>query len=170
MKWIALLIITVVALALAYAHAPEDRLPLGIRADKVLVLKGERKLILIGGNREIRQYRIALGGTPVGHKTKEGDGKTLEGQYVIDYRKADSSFHKALHVSYPNHLDKEQAEARNVPPGGLIMIHGIRNGVGIIGKLHRFADWTNGCIAVSNTEIEEIWAAVQDGTPIEIRP
>jgi len=88
---------------------------------------------------------------------------------VIDYRKADSSFHKALHISYPSPKDQAQAKALGVDPGGLIMIHGIRNGIGIVGRLHRFIDWTTGCIAVNNPEIEEIWAAVPDGTPVEIR-
>lgn len=93
-----------------------------------------------------------------------------EGLYKIDYRKADSSFHRALHISYPNAGDKAKARKLGVSPGGLIMIHGIKNGAGWIGNLHRFADWTNGCIAVTDAEIRELWRAVPNGTPIEIRP
>ena len=118
----------------------------------------------------LKQYRVSLGGSPVGAKTQEGDRKTPEGVYRIDYRKADSAFHRALHVSYPNYKDRARAAAAGVSPGGLIMIHGIRNGLGGLGRWHRLVDWTNGCIAVSDPEIEQIWAAVPDGTPVEIRP
>jgi len=154
---------------MAYAHFPEPYLAAGARADRVVVLKRERKLVLMNGARPLKEYRISLGRDPVGPKTQEGDGRTPEGQYVVDYRKADSSFHRALHISYPSASDSAQAGARGVNPGGLIMVHGIRNGLGFVGRLHRLADWTNGCIAVTNVEIEEIWRAVPDGTPIEIR-
>lgn len=153
----------------AYAHFPEHDLAVGTLADRIVVLKSERKLILMNGDRPLKEYRIALGRDPVGPKTAEGDGRTPEGHYVIDYRKADSSFHRALHISYPSAADTAQAGARGVNPGGLIMVHGIRNGLGLMGRLHRIADWTNGCIAVTNAEIEEIWRTVPDGTPIEIR-
>lgn len=155
--------------ATGYAHFPQRELAADARADRVVVIKSERKLILMNGDRPLKEYRVALGRDPVGPKTQEGDGRTPEGRYVIDYRKADSSFHKALHISYPGSADSAQAEALGLNPGGLIMVHGIRNGLGLLGRLHRFADWTNGCIAVTNAEIEEIWRTVPDGTPVEIR-
>ncbi|MCW5620523.1 MAG: L,D-transpeptidase family protein [Burkholderiales bacterium] len=170
MRWLLLLIISAIAGVAAYAHFPAPELATDARADRVVVLKGERKLILMNGDRPLKEYRIALGRDPVGPKTQEGDGRTPEGQYVIDYRKRDSSFHRALHISYPDPADAAQASMRGVSPGGLIMVHGIRNGLGVAGRFHRLTDWTNGCIAVTNSEIEEIWRAVPDGTPIEIRP
>ncbi|MEM8744395.1 MAG: L,D-transpeptidase family protein [Pseudomonadota bacterium] len=145
-------------------------LPEGAKADKILVLKGERKLVLLKRDIPLKTYEVALGWSPEGHKVQEGDGKTPEGDYLIDWRKPDSSFHRALHISYPNAADKDHARKLGVSPGGAIMIHGMRNGAGWIGKLHRFADWTNGCIAVTDPEIREIWRAVPNGTPIEIRP
>lgn len=170
MKWIAVLALSVVAIGAGYAHFPETTLKPSARADKVAVLKSERKLILMYAGQPLKEYRVSLGSTPLGAKQQEGDGRTPEGTYIIDYRKADSSFHKALHISYPSEADTLQAKARGVNPGGFIMVHGIRNGLGAIGRLHRLADWTNGCIAVTNAEIEEIWRAVPDGIPIEIRP
>lgn len=162
----AALIIT----AAAYANWPGEPLPADSRIDSVLVLKGERKLILLNQDNPVKEYRIALGGNPTGHKKEEGDGKTPQGKYIIDYRKDNSAFHLALHISYPSQADQAQALLRGVKPGGLIMIHGIRNKLGFIGRWHRLFDWTNGCIAVTNEEIDEISLAVTDGTPIEIRP
>lgn len=138
-RWL-LLGAAVVAGVVTYAHFPESELPGDVRADRVLVLKGERKLILMDGDRSLKAYQIALGRDPRGPKTREGDGRTPEGAYFIDYRKADSAFHKALHISYPNDSDETRARAHGVDPGGLIMIHGIRNGLGLVGRLHRLAD------------------------------
>jgi murein L,D-transpeptidase YafK len=163
------LVFALFASAAAYAHWPDKPLPVETTIDSVLVLKAERKLVLLSAGTPVKQYRVALGGTPLGQKTQEGDEKTPEGLYIIDYRKVDSSFHRALHISYPNDADRTQALARGVDPGGIIMIHGIRNGAGLIGRWHRLIDWTNGCIAVTNAEIEELWNLVPDGTPIEIR-
>jgi murein L,D-transpeptidase YafK len=140
------------------------------KVDRVLVLKSERKLQLLNGSKVLKEYRVALGSSPVGRKEGEGDGKTPEGIYTIDYRKKDSQFHRALHISYPNKADRERAAKAKVNPGGMIMIHGIMNGYGWIGSAHRARDWTLGCIAVTDQEIEEIWALVQDGTTVEIRP
>lgn len=139
-------------------------------ADRIVIEKAERKLTLFRGRVALKRYRIALGHEPIGPKREEGDHRTPEGFYTIDRRKLDSDFHLALHVSYPNTADAAQAEARGVSAGSDIMIHGLRNGSGWIGKLHRRSDWTDGCIAVTNHEIEEIWRVVLDGTPIEIRP
>jgi murein L,D-transpeptidase YafK len=145
-------------------------LPAGARADKILVEKSERRLLLLRLGKPFRVYRIALGRTPIGHKEHEGDGRTPEGSYRIDSRKPDSSFHRALHVSYPNSRDLQAARSKGVDPGGAIMIHGIRNGLGWLGDLHNWVDWTAGCMAVTDWEIEELWRAVPDGTPIEIVP
>jgi murein L,D-transpeptidase YafK len=149
---------------------PHEPLPPGARADRLLVLKSERRLILLKDGAELRSYRIALGGNPIGHKIRRGDSRTPEGVYTIDYRNPRSAYHRSLHISYPNAADRAAAKAARVSPGGDIMIHGIRNGMGWLGDQHRRVDWTDGCIAVTNPEIEEIWRAVADGTPIEIRP
>jgi murein L,D-transpeptidase YafK len=138
--------------------------------DKVLVLKGERKLVLLKHGQELRTYHIALGHNPIGAKSRAGDHKTPEGTYVLDTKNASSGFHLAMHVSYPNREDRERAAANGVDPGGEIMVHGIKNGLGWLGRLHRLVDWTNGCIAVTNPEMDQIWKAVPVGTPIEIRP
>lgn len=146
--------------------------PLGkrVRADKVLLVKGERRLTLLRRGRVLKNYRVSLGFDPDGHKQQEGDGRTPEGRYVLDWRNPKSKYHLSLHVSYPNKQDKVRAKKAGVSPGGAIMIHGLPNGFGHIGKFHRFHDWTHGCIAVTDVEIREIWRAVRDGTPIEIRP
>ena len=122
-----------------------------------------------GGN-QIKTYRIALGASPVGAKREEGDMKTPEGIYKIDGRNPQSSFHLALHISYPSEEDEKRAAANGVPVGFDIMIHGIQNGRGWIGAFHRWNDWTGGCIAVTDEEIEELWRVTADGTMIEIRP
>lgn len=149
---------------------PQAPLAPGVTADKVLVLKGERRLLLLKDGKPLKGYRVALGWSPRGRKVREGDGKTPEGSYVIDFRKPDSDFHRALHISYPDVGDKAHARKLGVSPGGAIMIHGLKNGSGWIGDLHRIADWTDGCIAVTDEEIREIWRAVPNGTPIEIQP
>lgn len=154
---------------LAYANWPEAALPADAIADRVVVYKSQRKLVLFQGGAVLREYRIALGGNPVGPKQREGDGRTPEGLYAIDYRNLQSQFHLSLHISYPKAEDIARARRDRVEPGGLIMIHGLRNGMGALGRFHRYVDWTNGCIAVTNREIEEIWRAVPDGTVIELR-
>jgi murein L,D-transpeptidase YafK len=152
------------------AHLNLHPLPSNITGDRVLVEKAERRLTLLRGNTPLKIYRIALGPAPVGPKKEEGDQRTPEGIYLIDFHKEDSDYHRALHVTYPEQRDIDRAAAVGVPPGCDIMIHGIRNGLGWIGAFHRRTDWTAGCIAVTDFEIEEIWRAVPDGTPIEIRP
>lgn len=138
--------------------------------DRVFVEKSRRTLTLYSGAQIVKSYEVALGKHPEGRKGKQGDARTPEGHYVIDRRNANSGFHRALHVSYPNEDDRARALKANVDPGGDIMIHGIKNGLGAIGRLHRLRDWTNGCIAVTNKEIEEIWDLVPDGTAVEIVP
>ncbi|MBI4184965.1 MAG: L,D-transpeptidase family protein [Proteobacteria bacterium] len=136
------------------------------KADSILVLKGMRKLFLFRDGRLLRSYAINLGWSPKGHKEEEGDGRTPEGLYIIDGRNPNSGFHLSLHISYPNEVDLARAAHTGFSAGGDIMIHGIPNA-----RRKRLPrDWTEGCIAVSNAAIHEIWQAVDDGTPIEIRP
>ncbi len=144
--------------------------PLRQSADRILVEKAAHRLTLLRSGKPIRAYAVALGRSPVGDKVRAGDNRVPEGRFVIDGHLRGSRFHRALHVSYPDAAHRARARALGVPPGGDIMIHGIRNGLGWIGRYHRLVDWTAGCIAVTDPEIEEIWTAVPDGTPIEIRP
>ncbi len=139
-------------------------------ADRVVIEKSARRLTLYSQGRAISSHRVALGGNPVGHKQEEGDQRTPEGLYVVDARNPNSAFHRSLRISYPDDRDRARAAAAGKNPGGLIMIHGIRNGLGWIGRLHRLVDWTDGCIAVTNREMDEIWDSVSVGTPVEIRP
>ena len=120
--------------------------------------------------KSLKTYRVALGGNPIGAKEQEGDMKTPEGVYMIDYRNPNSDYHLALHVSYPSDEDNTRAAQRGVNAGFDIMIHGLPNGHGWIGAFHRWKDWTAGCIALTDEEIEELWRVTPDGTPIEIRP
>ncbi len=138
--------------------------------DAVVVFKAERKLQLLQNSKVVREYRISLGGNPVGHKEREGDQKTPEGIYVLDYKKSNSSFFRAIHVSYPNDVDRAKAEAGGYSPGGLIMIHGQKNGFGWLGWIAQRFDWTDGCIGLRNEEMSEVWDLVNVGTPIDIRP
>jgi murein L,D-transpeptidase YafK len=140
------------------------------KVDKILILKSQRKLQLLSGKDVVKEYRVALGNSPTGAKERQGDGKTPEGTYVVDFRNRNSQFHRSLHISYPNAADRARAKKLGVDPGGDIFIHGLMNGYGWIGAAHRTKDWTLGCIAVTNEEIEEIWKLVPDGTPVEIRP
>ncbi len=139
-------------------------------ADRILIEKAARKLTLYRGPEVIRTYRVALGSRPTGKKECHGDERTPEGQYVIDGRNKSSRYHRSLHISYPNAADREAAKRLKCNPGGDIMIHGLTNGYGWVGKLHTALDWTLGCIAVTNEEIEEIWNLVPNGTPIAIHP
>jgi tetratricopeptide (TPR) repeat protein len=139
-------------------------------ADKILIEKKERRLSLISRGKVLKTYQIALGGNPNGPKERQGDNKTPEGTYVIDSRNKDSHYHLSLHISYPNEKDKKRAKELGVSPGGNIMIHGIKNGFSWVGDLHTEVDWTKGCIAVTDEEIEEIEKLAPNGTIVEIRP
>lgn len=136
----------------------------------VLIHKGERRLYLLSGDKKVRSYRISLGDNPVGHKLYEGDKRTPEGDYLLDWRNANSDFYKSIHISYPSPGDRELAEAWGLSPGGSIMIHGLPNDAGDLAFAFAGLDWTDGCIAVTNDEIDEIWALVDNGTPIRILP
>jgi murein L,D-transpeptidase YafK len=153
-----------------WANAPISPLPVDAKADLLVINKVERELLAYSRGSLLRSYRVSLGREPVGTKIRQGDRKTPEGNYVIDSHNPASSFHRALHVSYPSAADVERARAGGYDPGGEIMAHGIHNGLGWIGKAHRLVDWTVGCIAVTDPEIEELYRIVPDGTRIEIRP
>jgi murein L,D-transpeptidase YafK len=140
------------------------------RATLILVEKQERRLTLLHEGEVLRTYDVAFGPNPIGHKQQEGDGRTPEGPYKIDFKHPRSRFHLALRVSYPSLDDRARAQQRGVAPGGDIMIHGQPNGLGQFGRFVLDPDWTDGCIAVTNSQIEEIWAMVDLNTPIEIRP
>jgi murein L,D-transpeptidase YafK len=168
-----LLFLTLAGLLVATAiwmHRNSYPLAAEAKADRIVVEKGARTLTLFRGTTRLKVYRVALGRAPVGPKREEGDHRTPEGSYLIDRRKADSDYHLALHISYPNQEDVAQASARGVSAGSDIMIHGLPNGSGWIGALHRRKDWTDGCVAVTDQEIEEIWRAAPDGAAVEIQP
>jgi tetratricopeptide (TPR) repeat protein len=139
-------------------------------ADRVLIEKKARRLTLFSKGEAIKTYRIALGGNPVGPKERQGDNKTPEGTYTIESRNRNSDYHLSLRLSYPDEKDKRHAKALGVSPGGDIMIHGIKNGLSWVGGFHTGIDWTQGCIAVTNKEMEEIARLTPNGTPVEIRP
>jgi murein L,D-transpeptidase YafK len=164
------LFITVMTSLLCLLCSAQDGPERQTHADHVLVLKKERTLQLIRDGKVIHSYKIALGGNPVGAKTTRGDHKTPEGHYVLDSRNEHSLFYKSIHISYPNARDRAAARQKGVSPGGDVFVHGLPNGYGWLGASHRLKDWTDGCIAVTNEEIDQIWLAVTDGTPIEIRP
>jgi len=140
------------------------------RADKVLIVKSERKLYLLNRGKVFREYHIALGKKPEGPKIQEHDQKTPEGNYTLDYKNSHSAYYRAIHVSYPGPRDRARAKRLRVSPGGAIMIHGQPNWWGWLSLIRQRFDWTAGCIAVSNGDMDEIWEAVKPGTPIEIRP
>ncbi len=139
------------------------------RADRIVVVKSTRTMTLYTGQTVLRAYKISLG-NPLGPKTRQGDRRTPEGTYVISGRNPQSQFHKSLRISYPNAQDVQRARKLRVNPGGDIMIHGLPNGYGRIGKRHLLHDWTDGCIAVTDEEVDEIWRLVPNGTTIEIKP
>jgi murein L,D-transpeptidase YafK len=140
------------------------------KASAVLVVKSQKKLYLKNGEKILKEYSVVFGANPKGHKEKEGDEKTPEGKYYLDYKKSDSAYYKAIHISYPSEKDKQKAKEKGVDPGGQIMIHGQRNGFGWLSFIMQWFNWTDGCIAVTNKEMDEIWNAIEVGTPIEIEP
>lgn len=146
------------------AYAPADQ-----QADAIIVSKSDRKLYLLRGGAVLKTYDIAMGSDwDQGHKQREGDMRTPEGSYMIDWRNENSIAHLSLHISYPNEADAAAAAAGGYSPGGNIMIHGLPNGWGAWGGLHRLVNWTDGCVAVTNEEMREIWSLVPTGTPISL--
>jgi murein L,D-transpeptidase YafK len=161
----SVLAVTTVALfpSRTFAQATEQ-------ADRILVLKSERRLLLMQDDEVLKSFWIALGRRPVGQKIERGDGRTPEGLYRIVGRTKDSLFYRALELSYPNEADKQRARERGVNPGGDILIHAVPDGYEPTGAGVRMIDWTNGCIAVTNADMDEIWDRVADGTWVEIKP
>jgi murein L,D-transpeptidase YafK len=158
-----------ISLVSSLAAQTTEPLPL-VKAGLVIIEKSARTMKLKRGEEVLKTYQVALSSQPVGAKEREGDHKVPEGQYTVDAKNAHSQFHLALHISYPNAADRQRAKKLGVRPGGNIEIHGLGKNYGWVGTMHRQSDWTDGCIAVTNSEIEEIWQLVAVGTRVEIRP
>ena len=141
-----------------------------IKVDKIVVKKSKRVLEIYSKDRLIKSYKISLGFNPVGKKHFQGDGKTPEGKYYINDKNPYSKFHKNLGISYPNQADKAFARKRGKSPGGAIKIHGLPNGYGWLGRIHLLWDWTAGCIALTDEEIDELYKIIKVGTPVWIKP
>lgn len=139
-------------------------------ADFVLVVKSESTLYLQKNGTTLTQYHVVFGANPKGHKQKQGDKRTPEGRYTLDYKNENSSFYKSIHISYPNERDRRRAKELGVSPGGQIMIHGQKNGYGWLSPISQQFNWTDGCIALTDRDMDEVWDAVDAGTPIEIKP
>jgi murein L,D-transpeptidase YafK len=166
----ALFVGALLALGGCATKPPEP--PPSVLADRVIVKKSERKMQLLKAGQVVREYRVNLGDNPYGHKERQGDERTPEGDYVLDWRNPNSLYHRSIHISYPNAEDRSLAQSKGVDPGGMVMIHGRPNYIDSARILAEYdnRDWTNGCIAVKNAEMDEIWKAVRDGTPIRILP
>lgn len=149
---------------------PAQELAPGVKADEIVVFKSERRLELRKAGRILRSYRIALGRNPIGHKLYQGDNRTPEGRYRIDMRNPRSAYYRSLRISYPDRTDQDVALTVGLRPGDWIMIHGIKNGVTPAQLGHPYRDWTNGCIALTNRQMDEVWNSVDVGTPITIWP
>ena len=169
-KFIGLTVCLALVGLTTYYFYPEDKLPVNAQVDNIVVYKSKRQMLIYSNGQLLRTYKISLGRQPIGAKEFEGDKKTPEGVYFIDDKNPNSGYHKNLGVSYPDKADKENAKRLGKPPGSDIKIHGIRNRMGFIGKFHRWFDWTLGCIAVTNAEIDELFKTVKIGTRIEINP
>jgi murein L,D-transpeptidase YafK len=155
---------------LVYYFLPEERLPAQTKIDKLVVMKREGTMHAYANGKLVKVYTIAIGKNAIGDKEYEGDKRTPEGSYYINDKNPDSGYHKNLGISYPDKKDRQEAKAKGVRTGGDVKIHGLKNGIGILGKFHRFRNWTAGCIAVTNEEMDELYDAVAIGTPIIIRP
>jgi len=140
------------------------------QADRIVIVKSVRTMTFMRDGKTLKTYKVALSRQPVGPKERAGDHKVPEGEYVVDSKNPQSRFDRALHISYPNAADRERARELGVDPGGNVEIHGVGRAFFWLGSLHRWIDWTDGCVAVTNSEIEEIWPLVPVGTPVEIRP
>ncbi|MBX0333005.1 L,D-transpeptidase family protein [Pontibacter sp. HSC-14F20] len=170
MKKLLLLFIIFVGAYYGYLVLSERSLPEGTKIDRLVVHKSERRLEAYSRGELVKSYTISLGKTPVGDKQHEGDNKTPEGRYTINGKNPHSAYYKNLGVSYPNAADRREAKRLGKPVGGDIKIHGLPNKMPFIGKWHRLMDWTAGCMAVTNDEMEELYQTVPVGTPIDIKP
>lgn len=153
-----------------YYFFPEEKLPADIQIDRLVVFKSKRQLLAYSNRQLVKTYKISLGRNPIGAKEIEGDKKTPEGLYFINDKNPYSGYHKNLGISYPNQDDIANAKRLGKRTGGDVKIHGLRNKTGFIGKFHRWTDWTYGCLAVTDEEIDELFRAVKIGTQIEINP
>lgn len=169
-KAILFILLLIIVGAIIYNLYPEKKLPANTKIDYIIVKKSDRQLLAYSKFKLVKTYQISLGDSPVGHKEYEGDEKTPEGIYIINAKNPHSGYHKNLGISYPNSKDVAYAKLLGRPAGGDIKIHGIRNKFGFIGKFQRFSDWTNGCMALTNSEVDELYTTVKIGTKIEIRP
>lgn len=165
-----LVTLLVILVLFGWANWPTSPLPAQASVERIVVHKKKRLMTLIGKSGVIKTYKISLGANPVGHKERQGDERTPEGVYTLDWKNDRSICYLSIHISYPNEKDKLSAQKKGVDPGGSIMIHGILNGFGWVGKLHRLYDLTDGCIAVTNSEMKQLWDVVPMGTSIEIYP
>ena len=165
MKSIVKIISAALAFMLSWGIAHSEPI-----ADMVVVEKSKSRLYLMREGEAFASFRVAFGSNPKGHKQEQGDGRTPEGRYILDYKNSGSAYYKSIHISYPNAKDRKEARKRGVDPGGDIMIHGQKNGYGRLSILVQRFNWTNGCIALSDRDMDTVWNAVNPGTPIEIRP
>ena len=165
MKSTLYVFILFIILLLCSAEAQSNK-----KADLVVVVKSEYRLYLIRDGKLFESFPVVFGSNPKGHKQQQGDGRTPEGDYVLDYKNANSAYYKSIHVSYPNEQDREDARKRGVSPGGDIMIHGQPNRWGKFSPVTQLFNWTDGCIALNNSDMDAVWNAVDPGTPIQIRP
>ena len=153
----------VILLSLGVAHSEQI-------ADMVLVEKSKSRLYLMREGQPFASFHVSFGSNPRGHKQEQGDGRTPEGRYILDYKNVGSAYYKSIHISYPNAKDRKEASKRGVDPGGDIMIHGQKNGYGRLSFLVQRFNWTNGCIALSDRDMDTVWNAIKPGTPIVISP
>lgn len=169
-KFLLLLFSIFIIAFISYYVYPEKTLANDFNTTKIVVEKSKHKMYLYESNKLGKTYSISMGANPTGHKHEQGDEKTPEGKYIIDYKNDKSMAYLSMHISYPNSNDKIYATSHDMKPGGDIMIHGLPNSIKYVGKFHRWYDWTNGCIGITNKEMDELWRSVKVGTEIEIKP
>ncbi len=166
-----------------YMYYPEKKLPdyiekqtgptiskISVTIDSICIDKSSRSLMAYQDNILLKTYTVSLGGNPIGHKVQKDDKRTPEGQYRIKNKTTQTNFHKTLILSYPNEKDKREAKKKGVDPGSGIEIHGLAKRWVRFGKLHRLSDWTQGCIALTNEEVDELYEHIQTGCPVLIIP
>lgn len=163
------LLILIIASGVIYYIYPDATLPKNTKIDAIIVFKSKRELQIFFQKKLIKTYKVALGANPIGHKHFEGDEKTPEGSYSI-YKLKTSIAYKSLHINYPKPKDENYAKIHSKKPGGDICIHGIKNGFSFVHKFHRFYNWTDGCIALNNKEMDEIYSSVNSKTSVIIKP